>query len=213
MTYFSILSLDLKSELLQYFWLNDIDELSKQLTDFQQLRHNELFWREIYKTHIDKDFSYRDICLKKCYAILKTRLTKESGIFNRTMLDSCIYHSANNSLVYCIDKTNNSICENIIRPDRYVSSKGLRKLVANEDTSTLHYLYNKGYISEDDIAEVTLSNLTLFKHFVPSIIKINKGHYLGLFANIYLVHPNIISNSKLYDKYKEVEQYLLSEVF
>lgn len=214
MTYFSTLSPDLKSELLQYFWIDEIAKLSTQLIDFEQLGHNECFWREVYKTHIDKDFSYKDLCLKKWYAISRTYLRNEEKDKHEhyTMLDSCIYHNASNSVAYCADKTNNLMSD----IDQYLSCvkpEVIGKLVTEEDISTLLYLYNKGYLSSNDILETALNNLTVFKYFVPSIITINKSHYLDLFANIYLTHPYTISNAKRYRKFKEVEKYILSEVF
>lgn len=202
MTYFSVLSRDLKLELLQHFWITEINILSSELDEFKLFVNDELFWREIYRTHIASNFSYKNLCLTRSDAILNSYLYKDSY----TKIDCCLVVGAQNALPYCFDQTNN-IAEG---SSAYITCgyyEFMRRLVEEKDINTITYLYKNKYIISNHMIGGLIRSSSLFKYFVPSIIGADKT-FVGKCLNevdMYLCHS---IDKQFRKELKEIRRYL-----
>lgn len=212
MAYFSVLSRDLKLELLQHFWITEINILSSKLGDFKLFRNDELFWREIYRTHFENISTFRELCLNKSQLIQDRYDSRLHGCYS--ILDSCLSLCMSKSIPYHIDLTN---CMMVIRPfpgeDRsYVSPIPLMELATKNEIAMIKYLYDTNHLGKSTFLNCMYSHPAVFKYFVPSIVPLTTHDIFTvkeLIDNTRRIGGHNLSPSD-HERLREVESYLLS---
>lgn len=201
MTYFLILSPDLKSELLQHFSIEVIDKLCSQLTAFHYFLHDNNFWKQVYVTHISDNSSYRNLCLKSSNSVYHNTIN-----YIDTIICNCLYEDAKKLLPYVIDKTNKLFNREV---DTNVSYSTMRHLIRTKDIKTIKYLYENGHLNVNDFVSEMFFYPTLFKYFIPAIIQTDISKLIDLLKCNY-IYSSAYRNSSLHPVFNEVLTYLES---
>jgi hypothetical protein len=208
MSYLSVLVGDIKSILLQHFWLDDIITFVQKLEPFRCLQNDNTFWKATYETHLktdldgviekksptmpipkkrkceDNNHDYRDICTD---ILREINDNKYVWPFNGNILDCVVYYRYYNAVPFIVDSTNKlgerfAVQLNdvvIYHEDVKLKDIPLERLIKDNNFKLVKYLFDRKLIA-GYIPELFIDFVIQYCHWNLGLFKYFTEHYCTL---------------------------------
>lgn len=202
------LPLDLKKELLYYFWGNDF-KVVYNLPYFPELNDDESFWKTLYSKHFRSYPTAKELYFRTCDEI-------EDQRDHLDYLDSNNDKSLHEWLVGVIISRNYyNALPYIMKTSDKVTYRTLEDVTIQNNVGVLEFLM-KNHVDQNNLLNYfqhiifDYGRVDLFKHLMPAKVTININEILV--RVVWSISHNINSNEKIYKKKKKLAiiRYLLS---